>query len=106
MGKDIFINSFTLKPAHDTPAVLQEYAREHGIHRGWNLLTGRPEDLERLRRSLGFTNLDPRLDQDKSQHIGNVRYGSEPLMQWTALPGMTSPESIAKAISRDFPLIS
>ena len=103
MGRDVFINSFTLKPKHDTPAVLQEFAREHGIQRGWNLLTGRPEDLELLRRNLGFTNLDPRLDQDKSQHIGNVRYGSEPLMQWTALPGMTSPESIAKAISRDFP---
>jgi hypothetical protein len=43
------------------------------------------------------------LDQDKSQHIGNVRYGSEPLMQWTAMPGMTNPESIAKAINRDFP---
>ena len=103
MGRDIFINSFTLKPAQDTPAVLKEYARVHRIKHGWSLLTGNHDDLELLRRSLGFTNLDPRLDQDKSQHIGNVRYGSEPLMQWTALPGMTNPESIAKAISRDFP---
>ena len=103
MGQDIFINSFTLKPAQDTPTVLKEYARVHRIKPGWSLLTGNPDDLELLRRSLGFTNLDPRLDQDKSQHIGNVRYGSEPLMQWTALPGMTNPESIAKAISRDFP---
>ena len=103
MGRDIFINSFTLKPAQDTPGVLKEYAQAHRIKRGWSLLTGKPADLELLRRSLGFTNLDPRLDQDKSQHIGNVRYGSEPLMQWTAMPGMTTPESIAKAISRDFP---
>ena len=103
VGRDIFINSFTLKPADDTPGVLKEYAEAHHIRRGWSLLTGNPEDLELLRRSLGFTNLDPRLDQDKSQHIGNVRYGSEPLMQWTAMPGMTNPESIAKAISRDFP---
>lgn len=103
MGRDIFINSFTLKPLQDTPAVLKEYAREHRIKRGWSLLTGSPDDLELLRRKLGFTNLDPRLDQDKSQHIGNVRYGSEPLMQWTAMPGMTTAESIAKAISRDFP---
>jgi protein SCO1 len=103
MGRDIFINSFTLKPADDTPGVLKEYAQARGIRRGWSLLTGKPDDLELLRRSLGFTNLDPRLDQDKSQHIGNVRYGSEPLMQWTAMPGMTNPESIAKAISRDFP---
>jgi protein SCO1 len=103
MGRDIFINSFTLKPANDTPGALKEYAQAHRIRRGWSLLTGNPDDLELLRRRLGFTNLDPRLDQDKSQHIGNVRYGSEPLMQWTAMPGMTNPESIAKAITRDFP---
>jgi protein SCO1/2 len=103
VGRDIFINSLTLKPADDTPRALKEYAQAHRIRDGWSLLTGNPDDLEVLRRSLGFTNLDPRLDRDKSQHIGNVRYGSEPLMQWTAMPGMTNPESIAKAICRDFP---
>ena len=103
MGRDIFINSITLKPAEDTPQVLKEYAEMHRIMPGWALLTGKPDDVEQLRRSLGFTNLDPVLDQDKSEHIGNIRYGSEPLMQWTAIPGMTKPESIAKAIARDFP---
>lgn len=104
MGRDIFINSITLKPAEDTPQVLKEFAEMHRINpAGWSLLTGKPEDVEQLRRCLGFTNLDPLLDQDKSQHIGNIRYGSEPLMQWTAIPGMTNPESIAKAIVRDFP---
>jgi protein SCO1 len=105
VGRDIFINSITLKPVTDTPQVLKEYAEMHGIMPGWALLTGKPDDVEQLRRSLGFTNLDPVLDRDKSQHIGNIRYGSEPLMQWTALPGMTRPESIAKAIERDFPEI-
>ena len=103
VGRDIFINSITLKPAEDTPQALKEYADMHGIKPGWALLTGKPPDVERLRRSLGFTNLEPLLDRDKSQHIGNIRYGSEPLMQWTAIPGMTTPESIAKAITRDFP---
>ncbi len=103
MGRDIFINSITLKPAEDTPAVLSAYAKMHGITPGWTLLTGNPEDCEHLRWSLGFVNLEPELDKDKSQHIGNIRYGSEPLMQWTAIPGMTRPESIAKAILRDFP---
>jgi len=103
MGRDIFINSITLKPAEDTPTVLKEYAREHGIRPGWTLLTGNPDEVELLRRSLGFTDPDPLVDRDKSSHIGNIRYGSEPLMQWTALPGMTHAESIAKAISRDFP---
>jgi protein SCO1/2 len=103
VNRDIFFNSITLQPTEDTPAVLKEYAEMNRIQPGWTLLTGRPDDVELLRRTLGFTNLDPIFDQNKSQHIGNVRYGSEPLMQWTALPGMTHPESIAKAISRDFP---
>lgn len=102
-GRDIFINSITLKPTEDNPRVLKEYAEMHHMKPGWELLTGEPDDIEQLRRSLGFTNLDPVLDRDKSQHIGNIRYGSEPLMQWTAIPGMTTPSSIAKAIERDFP---
>ena len=103
MGRDVFFNSITLKPAEDTASVLKEYEKMHGIKPGWTLLTGEPDDVELLRRSLGFTDPDPLVDRDKSNHIGNIRYGSEPLMQWTAIPGMTHAESIAKAISRDFP---
>jgi protein SCO1/2 len=91
--------SITLKPQEDSPAVLQQYAEMHRIRLGWTLLTGNPNDIERLRRSLGFTNLDPQLDQDKSQHIGNIRYGNEPLMEWAACPGMSTPEWIAENIS-------
>lgn len=103
IGRDIFMLSITLKPLEDSPAVLKKYAAEHGIKPGWTLLTGKPDDIELLRRSLGFTNLDPVLDQDKSQHIGNIRYGNEPMLQWAAMPGMAKPEEIAHSITRDFP---
>lgn len=99
VGQDVFMNSISLKPEHDTPAVLKEYAQMFRAKPGWTFLTGKPDDIERLRRSLGFTNLDPKLDKDKSQHIGNVRYGNEPLMLWAACPGMGSPEFLAKSIS-------
>lgn len=103
VGRDVFMLSFTLKPEQDSPAALKEYAETHQIKPGWTLLTGKPEDIERLRRSLGFTNLDPQLDRDKSQHIGNVRYGNEPLMEWAACPGMSKPEWIVESISWVFP---
>ena len=103
IGRDIFMLSITLKPEQDSPAVLKEYAQMHGIKPGWTLLTGKPDDIERLRRSLGFTNLDPQLDQDKSQHIGNIRYGNERLMEWAACPGMSKPEWIVESISWVFP---
>jgi len=98
VGRDIFLLSFTLKPAEDTPEVLADYARMHGIEPGWTLLTGKPADLERLRRTLGFYDSNPELDRDTSNHIGIVRYGNEPLMRWGACPGMSTPEWIAKSV--------
>jgi protein SCO1/2 len=99
VGREIFMTSISLKPEHDTPAVLKEYAGMFKARPGWSFLTGKPDDVEHLRRSLGFTNLDPRLDKDTSQHIGNVRMGNEPLMLWAACPGMARPEFIAKSIT-------
>ena len=99
VGKDIFMISISLKPEHDTRAVLKEYADMFKARPGWSFLSGKPDDVEHLRRSLGFTNLDPRLDKDTSQHIGNVRMGNEPLMLWAACPGMARPEFIAKSIT-------
>lgn len=99
VGRDIFMNSISLKPEQDTPAQLKAFAKMHRAGPGWNFLTGKPADIERLRRNLGFTNPDPRLDQDINQHIGNVRYGNERLMLWAACPGMADPHFIAESIA-------
>jgi protein SCO1/2 len=99
VGRDVVMNSITLKAETDTPAILKEYQEMHRIGPGWNLLTGEPRDVELLRRSLGFINPDPRVDKDVTQHIGNVRYGNEPLMLWAACPGMAHAEWIAESIS-------
>ncbi len=98
VGREIFMNSFTLKPEQDTPAALKAFAKMHGAGPGWNFFTGKPSDLELLRRSLGFTNPDPRLDQDVNQHIGNIRYGNERLMLWAACPGQANAKYIAESI--------
>lgn len=48
------IASFSIDPAHDTPAVLQEYAETTGInHPNWHLLTGEKEEIYDLANS-GF----------------------------------------------------
>ena len=99
VGRDIFMYSITLKPEEDSTAVLKDYQKMHGIGPGWTLLTGKPADVELLRRSLGFTYPNKRIDQDKSQHIGNLRYGNEPLMLWAACPGMAHAKWIVESIS-------
>ena len=99
LGRDVFMYSFTLKPEQDTPQVLKEYAEAYGVKKGWTFLTGTPADMELLRRSLGFTDPDPERDADKSSHIGNVRYGNEPLQLWGSCPGMSKPSWMVESIS-------
>lgn len=99
VGRDIFMYSITLKPEEDTPKVIREFRERHTIKPGWTFLTGNAGDIELLRRKLGFTYPDPAIDKDKSQHIGNVRYGNEPLALWAACPGQANPEWIVESIS-------
>jgi protein SCO1/2 len=99
IGRDIFMYSMTLKPEEDDVKALKMYQEMHGIGPGWTLLTGKPDDCELLRRSLGFTYPNKLIDKDKSQHIGNIRYGNEPLMLWAACPGMAHASWIVESIS-------
>jgi len=99
VGRDVFFYSFTLDPKHDTPAVLKEYAKMHHVGPGWSFLTGTPEELEMLRRKLGFTDPDPEQDKDRESHIGNVRYGNEARLLWGACPGMSHAEFIVQSLS-------
>jgi len=99
LGRDIFMYSFTLKPEQDSPEVLRDYAKAYRAKKGWTFLTGTPEDMELLRRKLGFTDPDPKLDADKSNHIGNVRYGNEALQLWGSCPGLSKASWMAESIS-------
>jgi len=99
LGRDIFMYSFTLKPEQDSPKVLRRYAEAYHVKKGWTFLTGTPADMELLRRKLGFTDPDPKLDADKSNHIGNVRYGNEPLQLWGSCPGLSKASWMAESIS-------
>jgi protein SCO1/2 len=99
VGKDTFIYSFSLKPKEDNVAALKHYAQMHKVKPGWLFLTGSPDDMELLRRKLGFVDPDPELDKDTSNHIGVLKYGNEPLQRWGGCPGMQAPEAIAEAIS-------
>ncbi len=98
MGKDIFINSFTLKPEQDTPEALKRYAEAHKVKPGWSFVTGSPADMETVRRKLGFTDPDPKRDADKNNHIGNISYGNEPMMRWGGAPGTSKPDWIVTMV--------
>ncbi|PYN98140.1 MAG: SCO family protein [Candidatus Rokuibacteriota bacterium] len=100
VGRDVFIYSITLDPEHDTPNVLAKYARAFEIKPGWLFLTGKPEDIEALRRSLGYASPNPVEDKDRSQHIGMLRMGIEPLERWAACASLVRPEWIVQSLVR------
>ena len=98
VGRDIHMYSFTLKPEEDTVEVLKHHHQMVGAGPGWTFLWAKPDDMEKLRRAIGFTYPDPAIDKDKTQHIGNIRYGNEPLMLWSACPGMAHAKWIAETL--------
>lgn len=98
LGKDIFMVSMTLQPVFDTPAALADYVKRYSIGPGWTFVTGKPAEMDVIRRKLGFYNSDPILDADQSGHTGMVRIGNEKLDRWFMMPALSKPGQIARAV--------
>jgi protein SCO1/2 len=99
MGRDVFFYSLTLQPEIDRPPALQAYARRYGLAPGWTLLTGQRQDIDAIRRKLGFFDPDPAVDANLSQHTGMVRIGNEALDRWSMMPSLLSPAKLARSIA-------
>jgi protein SCO1/2 len=98
MGRDIFFYSITLQPRLDTVPRLKDYAEAFEVGPGWLFLTGRPRDVDFLRRSQGYVDPDPVRDRDPANHSGMARYGSDLLDRWAAVSVRSSPKAIATSI--------
>jgi len=96
VGRDIFFYSITLSPEEDSPRDLKMFAKKHGAE--WTFLTGKPEDILLLRKSLGFFYKNPKEDADRNNHSGMLVVGTEPLMRWAMCQGGAKPEWIATVI--------
>ena len=95
--QDFRFLSVTLSPEEDSFEVLSEYARTFGIAENWYFLTGKFEDIETLRKNMGFYDLDPIIDADKSEHGAIVAFGNDRTGKWGAVPTLLTPERIASA---------
>ena len=99
IAQNIYFYSLTIQPERDTPEKLKEYAKMHAIHDpNWLFLTGKPDDVDALRHSIGFADPNPVVDRDKSSHSGMLRYGNEPMCIWGTCQGSAKPEWIAQEI--------
>ena len=98
VGRDIFMYSITLKPEEDTPERLKHYVHMHRLKPGWTFLTGKPEEIEILRRKMGLYTSNTTLDKDLTNHIGMVRYGNEARQWWAMFPGKANANWIVESI--------
>ena len=98
VGRDIFFYSITLSPEEDSPRDLRAFAKKHGVGPGWTFLTGKPDDILLLRKSLGFFYNNPKEDADRNNHSGMILVGTEPLTRWAMCQGGANPDWIATVI--------
>lgn len=98
VGRDIFMVSLSLRPAFDAPADLAAYVKKYGIGPGWTFLTGKPAEMEVIRRRLGFYDIDPVVDADLSRHTGMARIGKVAADRWCMVPTLSSTRQIVSTI--------
>ncbi len=99
-GRDITLLTLTLDPEHDTPEVMRSYLAAHAGRPGWTWLTGRREDIDAIRRFIGFTDREPRLDADRTRHTASVLIGDDRTGRWSSVPALIRPELIVEAVLR------
>ena len=98
VGRDIHMYSITLLPNHDNAKVLYEYAKKHKTGPSWQFLIANYADIEVIRKSLGFYDLDPRVGADRTLHAVVVRIGHDAYNRWMMAPALGSPETIIQVI--------
>lgn len=100
VGRDIIMLSLSIDPVADTPERLKQYWETFGAKPGWLLLTGKPGEVDRLRRELGAYDLDPLIDANPTQHAGYITVGNDRKNRWTALPLMMHTPQLVGTILR------
>ena len=97
-ANDINFYSISLTPLDDDPAALRAYMKEQKIGKGWTFLTGKPGNVERVRRGMGFARGNAAEDADLTNHSGMVRIGNERLASWGHASAITSGKGVARMI--------
>ena len=91
-GRITFL-SLTIDPAQDTAEALRDYADLYGAGKPstketppWLFLTSTAENVETLRRSLGFYDLNKKIDSDITQHASLLLFGNDRTDRWATSP--------------------
>lgn len=78
VGKDVFFYSISIDPKHDTPEVLKAYRKRFKAN--WTFLTGKKEDIIKLRKKFGL--YIPEIQGDSNNHNVNMIIGNQATGRW------------------------
>ncbi|WP_337177232.1 SCO family protein [Paludisphaera sp.] len=101
------IVSLSIDPARDDPRALRRFATIYDAETrpgpgipDWRFLTGAPADVDRLRRSLDFYDLDPAVDEDPTRHASTLLFGNTTTDRWANLPAELPEAELIRTIRR------
>jgi len=102
---DICFVSVSIEPDKDTPERLAAYMEVNGIENRpglcpWIFLTGDIADIDYLRKSMGVYDLDPKIDEDRTQHGGVLTFGNDRTNWWCASPALQRSDQLTKVLIR------
>jgi protein SCO1 len=93
LGKRVSLLSITIDPKQDTPAAMKDYASLYDAGEpakesecDWHFLTSTPDHIETLRRSLGFYDLNAKIDADITRHASLLLMGNDAADRWATSP--------------------
>ena len=93
LGKDVYLISVTMDPETDTPERLKAWAKQHGLRKGWTLVTGGKTEMAKL---VGHLTGNPlgRIEQ----HSSLVYIGNDKTNTWIATYGLAAPKTLMQTI--------
>jgi protein SCO1 len=94
VGSRVSLLSVTLDPFNDTPERLAKWRRQFDDKSGWRLLTGAPEQVDRVLYAMRQS------ETDIAQHDAFLWVGNSRTKTWTRVSSLAAPETIATLIRR------
>lgn len=91
-GQDVSLISVSIDPTTDTPTRLTQWRARFGGSEGWDLVTGKKAEIDRLLKMLKVFSADINL------HAPFVIIGNEPQDKWQYLNGLTEPHKLANSL--------
>jgi len=89
---DVALISVTIDPGTDTPARLKSWSERFHARPGWTLLTGPPEDIERLLKTFGV------YTANRFAHTPVALVGSEVSGRWERVSGLLTADKFVTVI--------